>query len=282
MAIKEILVLVDGGARAGFSIDLAAELAKRCGAHLAGLFLGTTPIGPYLMAAELPASFWEAEAQKLENRMAAAERLFRSRVGPTGLSSEWRASRAAPADLGRVAAEHARYADLAVVGQPDPDAPELFGLTTEAVEELVLDAGGPVLIVPYAGEFKDVGRRAMVAWNGSREAARATRDALGIMRNGADVVVMQINPPGRDHAHRDVPGADIAHRLARHGLKAEAAHVVAEDMQVGDMILSRAADAGADLIIMGAYGHTRLRELVLGGATRHVLRHMTVPVLMSH
>jgi nucleotide-binding universal stress UspA family protein len=137
-----------------------------------------------------------------------------------------------------------------------------------------------VLVVPRYGTFDTVGERVLVAWNGSREATRAVHDALPILKLATKVTVLSIDPE-RDTGDR-IPSADIALHLARHGVAAEGTSTVGLDISVGDLLLSRAADLGADLIVMGAYGHSRMRELVLGGATRHILQHMTVPVLMSH
>ena len=122
----------------------------------------------------------------------------------------------------------------------------------------------------------------MVAWDASRLATRAVNDALPILRKASKVHLLAINPEGGREGHGDVPGADIGLHLARHGVKAEASSIHAEDLEAGDALLSRAADFGADLIVMGAYGHSRWRELVLGGVTRHLLNHMTAPVFMSH
>jgi len=145
---------------------------------------------------------------------------------------------------------------------------------------LALGVGRPVLIVPRYGTFETVGERVLVAWNGSREATRAVHDALPLLKLASSVTVLSIDP---EHDTGDrIPGADIALHLARHGVAAEGMSTVGLDISVGDLLLSRAADLGADLIVMGAYGHSRVRELVLGGATRHILQHMTVPVLMSH
>ena len=116
----------------------------------------------------------------------------------------------------------------------------------------------------------------------SRKATRAVNDAMPLLETADSVTVLVINPIGGIDGHGEEPGADIALHLARHGVNATAEHMVAEDISVGDMLLSRCANAGADLLVMGAYGHSRMRELILGGATRNILQHMTVPVLMSH
>jgi len=120
----------------------------------------------------------------------------------------------------------------------------------------------------------------LVAWNGSREATRAVHDALPLLRRAEKVTVLSIDPD--EDAEPRLPGADVSLHLARHGVTAQAATIAGTDVAVGDLLLSYAADHDIDLIVMGAYGHTRLREVVLGGATRTLLRHMTVPVLMSH
>ena len=122
----------------------------------------------------------------------------------------------------------------------------------------------------------------LVAWNASREAARAVNDALPILQRAATVVILAVNPHGGPRGHGEAPGADIALHLARHGVKAEAEWFQAEDLAVGEALLSRAADLSVDLVVMGAYGRTRVRELILGGATRAMLQAMTTPVFMSH
>jgi nucleotide-binding universal stress UspA family protein len=137
-----------------------------------------------------------------------------------------------------------------------------------------------VLLIPYAGDFPAVGKRVLVAWNAGREATRAITDAIPILREAQQVDVIAFNP--KDAPHGEVPGADVGLYLARHGIKVNVSQQTAEDVDVGNQLLSRAADLDVDLIVMGAYGQPRMKELVLGGATRTVLKSMTVPVLMSH
>ncbi len=281
MAVKDIVVHVDDGERAKLRLDLAIELARRGDGRVIGLGVGPIVTVPAFVGAEIPAQVWELQAEEMKARMAAAAAAFRRHTERAGVATEWRELAPTIDDVGGILAVHARYADLVILGQPDPRGSR-SGVDMEAVGQVVVEAGGPVLIVPYAGNFTELGKRTLLAWNGSREAARAVHDAHAILTKGAKITVMRVNPPGRDHARRDMASVDISVALARHGYEAEAAHVVAEDMKVGDMILSRAADAGVDSIVMGAYGHSRLREFILGGATAHVLRHMTVPVLMSH
>ena len=146
----------------------------------------------------------------------------------------------------------------------------------------MLSAGRPALVVPDIGAGKTLGRRVMIAWDTGREAARAVNDALPILQQAEAVTVLSVNPrPGID-LHGEEPGADIALHLTRHGVKVEVQRTQVEEINIGDTILSRLADLGSDLLVMGAYGHSRLREVVLGGVTRTLLESMTVPVLMSH
>lgn len=161
---------------------------------------------------------------------------------------------------------YARYADLTVMGQGD------------AVTDMVMSVGRPILVVPHHGSFLGVGRHPLVAWNASREATRAVFDALPILRRAGLVTLMTLDAEDDDR----VPGADISLALARHGVRVEVVHSTVGGIDPGNALLSRAADCGADLLVMGAYGHSPLREKVLGGATRHILDHMTVPVLLSH
>jgi len=228
-------------------------------------------LGPEV--AEVQAN-WAAEAAT------EAKALFDKAVNGANLSTEWR-------DVeGMLLAEtalHARYADLVIAGQYDTDG-EMADGEAELIDHLVLECGRPVLVVPYAGTFKTLGRHAMVAWNATREATRTVNDALPLLTRADRVDVVAVNPhggKGRD-GHGQIPSADICHHLARHGVKCDAQHLEARDIDVGSALLSYIADEGADLLVMGAYGRSRLRELVLGGATRHLLREMTVPVLMSH
>jgi len=137
-----------------------------------------------------------------------------------------------------------------------------------------------VLVMPYAGTFDVVGKRALLAWNASREATRATTDALPFLRAADKVVVAPVKPDRA--AHGEAPGTDIGLYLSRHGVRVEVAAIEGTELDAGSALLSRAADLSIDLIVMGAYGHSRMSELILGGVTRTMMESMTVPVLMSH
>lgn len=275
MSLKDILVHVDLSKHCPARLDVAVALAAANGAHLTGLYVRTEQRVPQFVRSQFGPQVIALQNQFANEARAQAEALFDSRVRGASVNAEWRV---AEGDLFEILALHTRYTDLAVVGQPDPDGDDNQPLP----DHLVLDAGRPVLVVPHAGRFSGEFRCVMVAWNGSREATRAVNDALPILRRAAKVVVLAANPTRGIEGHGEVPGADLSLHLARHGINVEAQQVQAEDMNIGQLLLSRCADDNADLLVMGAYGRSRMRELVLGGATRYILDHMTVPVLMSH
>jgi nucleotide-binding universal stress UspA family protein len=280
MSLKDLLVVVDHGRNCGRRIDVAARLARDFEAHLTGLYVTTPPYVQPAVLAEFPVDVRDLQSRALRDAAARARGLFAERVEGAGftLTTEWRE---VEGDVADQVSLHARYADLTVIGQTDPDDVPL-GASSDLPERLILGAGRPVLVVPYAGRFETIGQRVLLAWNATREATRAANDALPLLKRAARVTVLSVNPRVGPRKHGEVPGADIALHLARHGVRAQAASVTADEVRVDDILLSQAADESADLLVMGAYGHSRLGELVLGGATRHILRQITVPVFMSH
>ena len=278
MAFKDLLVHVNSSKHCGQRLEVAIHLARTFDAHLAGLYTAPELYLPPYIEGQIAPALLEPQRARLAEARDAAKADFEERMRKAGIAAEWRE---VEGESARMAALHARYADLMVIGQNDSDEPSPDP-DLDVAERVVLESGRPVLMVPYAGTFPTLGQRVLVAWNASPQATRAVNDALPLLGRARKVTIMAVNPAGGSKGHGEVPGADIALHLARHGVKAEASHVYADDIDVGDMILSRAADFGADLIVMGAYGHARLREIVLGGATRSLFEHMTAPVFMSH
>ena len=277
MTYCTLVVHLDADPRRGERLALACELAARYDAHLVGLFALPDMRLPYSVGGTTGAIAL-AEERWRKDAAATAKDEFLSLTARNGVKAEWRRS---TRDAAPALALSARYADLVIVGQHDPDAkvaeermPRYF------VEDTVLSAGRPVLVVPYIGRYAKVGSRVLVAWNASREAARAVKDALPLLKGASAVEVVAFNPETTAD-HGEEAGADIALYLARHGVEATAARQHA-GIDAGAQILSYVTDFGADLVVMGAYGHWRARELVLGGVTRTVLQSMTAPVLMAH
>ena len=284
MGFKDILVTLAGAPASESGIGFAVELARGHGAHLVGLsILEPLDLSPYFapdsgfMAADVMAEIEEKHRETAQALSAKIEASFRAACSRAAISHEWRVAEGDPAEVGVL---HAHYADVTITGQIDPGQPPPGGWA-RLPEQLALASGRPVMILPYAGRFDTAGRRVLVAWSRTRESARAINDALPILERASHVTVLSINPRRGEDAN-DLPGADIALHLARHGVKAEAASTVADDIVVGNTLLSRAADLGADMIVAGAYHHSQLREALIGGVSRDLLRHMTVPVLMSH
>jgi nucleotide-binding universal stress UspA family protein len=190
-------------------------------------------------------------------------------------------SRVSSADQISAITLNARYADLVVIGQKNPADSVLSGSLVNP-GNVVLACPRPVLVIPYIGAPAGFGNHILIAWNGSRESCRAVTDALPLLKLAGRVTVMAVDPRISNSAHGAAPGADLAKFLASHDVKVTAQPDYSDVDDAGVELLSRAADLGADLLVMGAYGHTRTREWVLGGVTRTILASMTIPVLMSH
>lgn len=274
MAFKDIVVHVDNTGQARTRLHLAAGLARAHDGHLIALNVRRRPRIPAFVADQFAPEIERVQGHAEAVAAHEARAAFDAIVPAAGVTTEWRDVDGALTDALTL---HARYADLTVVGQPEPGADD-----PAPVAALALEVGRPLLVVPFAGDFAAVGHRVVVAWNASREATRAVHDALPLLKRAERVQVIAVNPGRGMAGHGDIPGADICLHLSRHGVNAVCEHVNSDDLRIGEMLLSRVADEDADLLVMGAYGRSRLRQLVLGGATRHILRHMTVPVLFSH
>ena len=281
MPLKDILVHLDTAPQSAGRLDLAVDLARRHDAHLTALHVLDTGLPIVAMAdagggASLAALMDQMRDAALADA-ATIEATFRERIRREDLRGEWRQ---AEGMLAEQITLHARYADLVIIGQDDPDSATVG--TAGLAGDVLFGAGRPVLVVPHAGRFPTIGRRVLVGWNASREAARAVNDALPLIAGAETAAVLAANPSRGLDGHGEEPGADIALHLARHGVKATVEHRVAPDVPDADLLLNHAADMSADLLVVGAYGHSRLREFVLGGVTRTLLKQMTVPVLLSH
>lgn len=279
MAFKNLMVHLDPSKPSMKRADSAIALAARHGAHLTALAAAAAPSIPTYVEAQIPAAVFEQARNTLRQGLATAGEAFKKRAEAAGVAYEYR-EELAQEPLAELISRHARYADLAILGQSDPDDP-LTG-TPELSEDVILGCGRPVLMVPYIGAPESPGRRIVVAWDAGREAARTVNDAMPLLAAADQVLVLIVNPRRGPRGHGDEPGSDIATHLARHGVKVEVKVITQRDLTVADVILSRVADESADLVVMGAYGHARLREMVLGGTTREMFRAMTVPLFMSH
>lgn len=276
MAIKDLLVHIDSTHAVEKRLEAAIGMARTHDAHLTGLYVIPTTDFPAFM--EVPSAF-EAIQKVRQYREQEAERAqvaFEEVTRRAGIHAEWRC---VEGELTEKLGESARYADLLIVGQHNPDEHDA---NQGLADRLVLEVGRPCLVIPYIGARETLGKCVLVAWNARREAVRAVNDALPILQNADCVVVLAVNPFYGEAGEGDIPSADICHHLARHGVRTAAETTVAKDIDVASLLLSHAADMGADMLVMGAYGHSRLREMVLGGVSREMFQTMTVPVFMSH
>jgi nucleotide-binding universal stress UspA family protein len=281
MAYKTILAHCNDKARLRRVLEPAVEIAGAFEAHLTGLSITPpaviVPAGmPGAPATVIVDDHCQAYRADNPEMKAAFEGMSRARH----LAAEWRELEAGTRIVADVALEHAHAADLIVAAQTDGKWAGSGHL--DVADRLIMGSGRPVLVIPNAAKQGEIGRRILVAWNARREAARAVFDALPLLQRAGEVKCIWVNPQSEDAIAQDVPAADICAALARHGVKCEAAESVRPYADVGRTLLACAGDFGADLLVMGCYGHSRLREFVLGGASEHVLRSMTIPVLMSH
>jgi nucleotide-binding universal stress UspA family protein len=279
MSYKTILVHLDNSPRCAARATLAAQWARVHGAHLVGL----VPTGLYdgIVPADAIAvggtDFIAESAEYLRRRAEAISHAFYEYVRDAGdLPHEVRVVDGTAIDA---VVRHGRTSDLVVLGQHDSQD-DLDTAPRDLPQRALMELGRPVLIVPYAGLFEGPARQAVVAWDGSREAAVALRAAIPSLQHAARVTLISYRRPGRE-AGDDLLVREVLHCLRRHDIEANAEDDVTE-IEVGDSLLSRLTDLDADLLVMGGYGHSRFRELMLGGVTRQILAQMTVPVLMAH
>jgi nucleotide-binding universal stress UspA family protein len=276
--IKDLVVHLSASGQRDVSTAYAISIAEAFGAHVSGVAFSYEPVIPPTIMGTIPASL--IESQRTENDKAAgdARAKFDEAAKRAGLSYDSRVLTASlPGSADRFAAIARRF-DLAVVGQGEPGV--LAGAQELVAEGVLFSSGRPVVIVPYIQKGGLKLDRVMVCWDASRNAARAIADAMPFLQKAKaiDVVIVANDRPKSD----EMPGADIGQHLARHGLKVDVKRIVATETDIASTILSHAADTSADFIVMGGYGHSRLREFILGGATRGIMTSVTVPVLMSH
>jgi nucleotide-binding universal stress UspA family protein len=261
MSIKSILVCLQPGQNTSAVLDVAVDLARRHKAHLAGLHVASSDpetgvAGDVSPAAEL-------------------ERIFREGAEEMQLSHEWRCVKGG-ADS--VIALESRCHNILVIGQSDPTAGDIWTRPHDLLENILIKSGHPLLVVPHCGSCTNVGNRILIGWNGAREAARATEDAMPILKAARQVIVLTVDLRRGDALSVE----NLMKFLERHGVKAEARGARSHGEAVGDTMLSKAKSFHCDLLVMGGYGHSRTREHLIGGPTYSVVQNMTVPVLMSH
>lgn len=291
MALKDLLVCIDPTTAGDARLRLALNLARANKAHLMGAFVlperdgaGSGPSGfggvPGMSGpTEKPSS--GAAVSEVPHEAEVADRVeshFKDGLRMAGIEGEWHIlPDGNPTDL----IELAKSVDLTIMGQRPPSS-RADGAVRFRPDDVVMVAGRPVLVVPYAGTYETVGNRILAAWDGTREANRAINDALPLLADAQSVTVMYVGANERD-LEEHLPALErVAGHLQRHGVNAVPEETMRSGLAISDILLSRAADLAADLIVTGGYHHSQWREALIGGVSRELLEHMTLPVLMSH
>ena len=277
MSYKTILVHITSDSRCLERLDIAAQLAKSFDGSLMAIHALFPFNPPGYIVPQMGAEVMVVQKSRALGLLDKTEESLREHLTSRAFTRpvEWHKELNDPFVA---LCDHVKYADLAVVGQSEPD--DDSGSPMDLPERFLLAGGRPVLIIPKSGHFSTMGHTILIAWNASREATRAVTDALPLLKRADKVQLLSVEPEHDDSISDSCK--QMANYLARHGVKLEIYRSPGGEIDIGNDILSRAADLGADLVVMGGYGHSRLREWVLGGATRMILKTMTVPVFMSH
>ena len=279
MTFRSIFVHADDTATCARRLDYAARFAARYPAELHGSYLPSpSELTDYAKAVMAQAEIDKYASQRAGER-SAAEAAFRAAAQRAGVTRvDWDVPMRSAIGA---AVLRARHSDLAILGQPSWDDPRGI-FANELANAVVTRCGRPVLFVPSVGDYPTIGERVLIAWKDSRESARAVADALPLLKNAKKVIATAVTPLADDTANERFTDAQLKTFLARHEIEATVQRIPAADVDAGELLLSQAADVGADLIVMGAYSRPRMTELVWGGVTRVMLSSMTAPVLMSH
>ena len=276
MGIRDVVVCADSSRAMKMTMELSVDIAGRHDAHLTAIHVIPSLMVPAYALYPVGPDLLDAHRQASEDRARDVRSAFEAATSTMQDTSGWRQVEGDPA---REICAQSCYADLVVISQPDSRDPE--SVSQQVVEDVLLGSSAPVLVIPYIGHPCGPPTHAMVAWDGSRESARAIHDAIPLLASATRVTVVTVSKNGGD-AGKTAAGTEVAAHLARHGLSVLCREVSSGNLSTSDCLLSLISEESVDFLVMGAYGHSRLREVVLGGVTDHILRHMTVPVVMSH
>ena len=273
--IRSVLLHLDDLPSSTVRLEFARALAQHHEAILCAMFVGAPPKWPLQMAfTESPAALMQHVDWAASDR---TKSLFDTASATGGITTRWLDND--NADAVAVFSRHALYADLLVLGQRDPGTASTSAVAAGFVESVLIDTDRPALILPFEGDFRTAGNDVLIGWNATPQSARAVTAAIPWLRRARRVHVLETSDPAAQHCAGEL---DIAQYLQLHGSAPTMHRHRGSPPDVGDLMLSMATEVGADLLVMGCYGHSRARELMLGGASRTVLRAMTIPVLMAH
>jgi nucleotide-binding universal stress UspA family protein len=278
MGFKTVFLAV-GATQDDAEIDRAMAICDRLGAHLSVLVLGIAPPPPASPYGVVSNDIWAGEIREGQAEAEARATAIEAKLGATALSAMVSAQYIDRGTVATLAARFARYADLTLI------TPKVAGfelMQTWVVNGALFESGRPILMLPAGPvSFPDV-RTVMIGWDASVEASKAVRDAIGIMREAKAVHAVLVDPVPSFDGHGPEPGADLAAYLGRHGIAATVHRLPKEGKETGEMLRRTATDLGADLMVVGGFGHSRLRERIFGGTTTTLMKNPVIPVLMAH
>lgn len=279
MAYKTIIVVLDAPRTTAQATKFACALASQHDAHVIGLHAERLATVPIVAPMEIPDP---ASVQALQDlareETKETEAIFRECTRREGVSFEWRSFVTGAGFNSQAIIDSARSADLVVAVQSNPDD---RSERRADLETFLFESGRPVIMVPYILKEPKPIKRVLIAWNGSREAARATFDALPLLKAADEVEIFSVDPVDISSQSPEMAGAEIAAALSRHGVKATITTDITNGVPAASVIENRLSDSSIDLLVMGAYGHSRLWEMLFGGVTRSVMETMTAPTLLS-
>jgi nucleotide-binding universal stress UspA family protein len=280
MAYKTILVCLTTEVNAERLTKAACLLARKFDAHIIGLHtmqaMQTHPGVAVYLSPEAIKMFTEAQSRQAEK----IREIFLRESGEADIAGEWKLVNADSDSAGDRLVEHARFADLVVMSQADPETDRSD--QADIHREVIEGCGCPVLVMPIAGTFTSIGKKVMIGWSATREAARALHDAVPFMEDGGEATIMWVAHARKGSKHLSQTADAVAVSLGRHNVKTTVSHWQNTDLAIGDALLNEAYESGSDLIVSGAFGHSRFYDFVIGATTTHLLEHMTLPVLFSH
>jgi len=280
MSYKDVLVHLDNTEVCAARVAAALALAKRDGARVTGIAMALESTIATYIGIDFPASLTEEQQALVENSANNAVARFKAAAKEAGVEYKVRTIKCPATKAAGRLAFFARHADMTFLGQADPDS------AGRSFQESLLDSvlhhsGRPVYMVPYIGRFEHKTRHAVIAWDGSKKAVRAVSDAIPMLTARDEVDVLVVNPEQRSDEFGGQQGENLVEHLARYGINAKVVERTNPEVGVATVILNHIADVGADLLVMGAFGQSRLREKTFGGVTNTILHQMTAPVVMS-
>ena len=280
MSYKTILAYFSNEKHARNLMSAASRLAADHSAHLVGIYVVPKIWLNPAVSMEIPADFLSSQRQHYVDEASRIETIFNGDASAAGISAEWRTLQSPDQKIAPVVVEQSRTADLVILGQVDEIAEADY--TAEVPTAVLMESGRPVLIIPFDKQVKEIGEYIALAWNGTREATRATYDALPFLTSAKEVKMICVDMEG-DGADKDTAfGSELATTLARHEITVIVSDSPKKSISIGAQLLEEAEAGGCDLLVAGGYGHSRSREFIFGGATKYILKNMTIPVLISH